>query len=281
MPIPSAGLSQRKNLLEDMARSAMAYAASIGATVDNFANVVLPPGLTLIDDLSNSIQSRWQNATPELFHNFWPHSPNPFEVVKSGVVPSVDKDWAESVINEYLALPYRSQSFDRLSVDVLIGSELYMFADEQFGPRAKALRYWFFPSANLLSPHPLVVYLFVLLLETAVLLGLGAIVAVGLERFVGEDVAFFIASGLAIVWLISIVWLTIRLPFFWRSFSFSRRRTRTLLSHMLAACRELGGKAVSAIRVRELAVKASDEGAGWPSILFVVLDDNIARGGRL
>jgi len=45
---------------------------------------------------------------------------------------------------------------------------------------------------------------------------------------------------------------------------------------------ELNGDGqASTRRLREVAVKAADQGVVWPKPLFLILDDNIARAGRI
>ena len=68
----------------------------------------------------------------------------------------------------------------------------------------------------------------------------------------------------------------------WRNQYKARKQTRDLLIAMAHTYRELDGDGqVSTRRLREVAVRAADQGVVWPKPLFLLLDDNIARSGRI
>ena len=76
--------------------------------------------------------------------------------------------------------------------------------------------------------------------------------------------------------------LTVLLPFAWRDQRKSKRTVRDLILSMAHTYAELSGDgAVSTRRVREVAARAADLGVVWPNPLFLILDANIARVGRL
>jgi hypothetical protein len=75
---------------------------------------------------------------------------------------------------------------------------------------------------------------------------------------------------------------TIALPFEWREQAKSRGDTWKCIRAMVDTYFELRSEGiVSAQRIREVAVKAADIGVAWPGPLFAILDDNIARTGKL
>ena len=84
------------------------------------------------------------------------------------------------------------------------------------------------------------------------------------------------------MFVLDLVVATVTLPFAWRHQRKSRGKVRDLLSVMVSTYSELAGDGqISARRLREVAVRAADLGVVWPAPLFLILDDNIARTGRI
>jgi len=60
------------------------------------------------------------------------------------------------------------------------------------------------------------------------------------------------------------------------------KRQRDLLNAMRYTYGELAGSGpISTRRLREVATRSADSGVAWPAPLFLILDDNITRTGRI
>jgi len=92
----------------------------------------------------------------------------------------------------------------------------------------------------------------------------------------------WIAGTFVVLFFLDLLVSTVFLPFAWRNQRRSKRKVRDLMIAMPHTYGELNGDGqASTRRLREVAVKAADQGVVWPKPLFLILDDNIARAGRI
>ena len=74
--------------------------------------------------------------------------------------------------------------------------------------------------------------------------------------------------------LLQFAFAVLTLPSFWRSRIQERKKVTGLMDRMLVVYNALGSsESISARRTRECIAKTADEGVGWPSSLFTLLDD--------
>lgn len=211
--------------------------------------------------------------------NFWRHEPNPLAFVTAKQVPYIDRAYIESDTGKYLNLPFRSAAMDRLLVDVLIGMEVYGFADEMLNEPKPLLGP---PRSPLNLRHPLRVFLVGQLSSGLIFLGGAALVAFASERsWIGESWAIGISLVLIALFLLGLVTAILAMPFYWRNRSKLRLGVRDKLDSMLGVYQELSSSGpISARRIREIATDATTKGVVWPSPLFALLDDIEGRSGR-
>lgn len=115
-----------------------------------------------------------------------------------------------------------------------------------------------------------------------ILLGLAFLVGTYGPHIIGDTASMWIAGILAGLFVLDLVIATITLPFAWRHQRKGKKQVRDLMVAMAHTYGELSGSGdVSTRRLREVAGKAADAGVVWPKPLFLILDDNIARLGRI
>lgn len=198
----------------------------------------------------------------------WRHDAVSLDAVKRGTQRYVDKDAVQGAVAEYLDLPVRSALIDRCLVDLLIFSEFAGYAkDVHLG----------FPGAGFRKGNGPLGWLIGRLLSALVLLLPAYLIAVSFE---GEW-ADWVAMGLSTIFILESIWSIVMFPFAWRGQISHNAKVLTLLKTMNGVYSELNGEwSVSAGHIRDVAQKATTEGVVWPSSLFVLLDDILARGGR-
>ncbi len=191
------------------------------------------------------------------------------------------RDSLESSASAYLALPYRAPLLERTLIDVLIALEMYSYGEEMLSPRPTYLR-WLPARSPLHQSHALVSYLSTVFWNGLILLGLAYLAMNLFAPLFGTTAANWI-SGFSIgLFLLSFILGTLFLPFNWRQQSKGRRKVRELMMAMVRAYAELGSEgSLSTKRVREVVSKAADIGVVWPGPLYAILDDNLAKTGRL
>lgn len=274
--------SMRYQLLRAFIEAAFDYGVSVGANVETFENEIAPIGTAVETDLYYALRTR-DNQKALDPDNYWFHNNKIMEDVRAGRELKIwNKDIA-NVAEQYLGLPYRVPIFERLLVDVLIAGEMYAFFKEAFGSRAKAEKeFWLSPSASsMLRPHPLWVYLKGVVGVTVILGGLAGILGFAASHWSDAAVSWVMAIC-ALLFVVAFGIATLSLPFEWAAHRKTMRGISDVIMNMNMTYLELDNSSVvSTPRLREVVVKASDVGVGWPPSLFAVLDDNIRRRGQL
>lgn len=198
----------------------------------------------------------------------WRHEAVSLDSVKRGTQKYVDKDAVEEAAAEYLDLPVRSALVDRCLVDLLIFSEFSGYAkDAHLG----------FSGAGFRKGNGPVGWIVGRLLSALVLLLPAYLLAVSFDG----KWADWVAAGLSTIFILESIWSIVMLPFAWRGQISHNAKVSALLKTMNGVYSELRSDwSVSAGHIRDVAQKATLEGVVWPSSLFVLLDDILARGGR-
>ena len=209
----------------------------------------------------------------------WQYPETDLQNIKNGNIPYIDVlDLNEAVIS-YLALPVKSKKIDRMLVDALVTSEISSFArgmlyTPQFGltssPLMKSHPLWQFlkDQANIFS---IIAFIPIVIL----------FMAVELFEF-SEDWALIIGLGFVGLWTLILLLGIFELPKSWALETRQKNKTKELLVEMELVRREIPVDAiVSARHLQERLEKTSEKGAIWPSAVFPLLDDIIARGGVL
>src|ERR1700730_6862119 len=125
-------------LLHEMAKAASDYALKKSIDPDDFELCELSKALAVVNDLRSALVRDWSDKSLD----FWDFHSIPIDKIKADKVPYIDRSSLESVVGDYLAVPYRSQAMDRFLVRVLIAMELYAFGDEMLNEK----RFGLFPA---------------------------------------------------------------------------------------------------------------------------------------
>jgi hypothetical protein len=140
-------------LLSEMAKAASEYALARNIDPVDFENNLLRDALTVVESLRSALVRDWNDRTTL---NYWDDYSSPIEKIKADKVPYIDRSSLEVVVEDYLALPYRSRAMDRILVKLLIAVELYAFCDEMMNEKTFGL----FPARSPLKQrHVLLAYL--------------------------------------------------------------------------------------------------------------------------
>jgi hypothetical protein len=210
--------------------------------------------------------------------DFWDSDARPIDKIKADKVPYIDRSSLESVVGDYLALPYRSQAMDRLLVKVLTAVEFYSFGDEMMNEKS----FGFPPTSPLKQSHVLLAYLRGLLINAVFFGGIAALALWAASKgWIGETSVGWISGTCVALFLLFGVISTLALPFSWYAQAKARQNVRYLLLAIITIYNELRSDGpISAQHIRERISSAAEEGVVWPAPLFAVLDDIIARTGR-
>lgn len=206
-------------------------------------------------------------SSPEL--NVWRHTALDVRAVKSGQQRYIDKHGVEMAAADYLDLSVRTAEVDRCLIDALAFSEFSQFAKEVYtGSGASAFRKGGGP----------VGWLGWRLASAAFLIG----PAIFLSWAFDGQWAGWIAAALIGLFLLETAFSIVMLPANWRAQNKHNAKITSLLQSMHMVYAELDSSGpISAPHIREIAQRATAEGVVWPAVLFVMLDDVIARGGKL
>lgn len=272
--------------LDALSKGAREYAEQNGVGVDEFRDGPLEQARCLVRRLHNAfINDQWETEAerarrdPTKRLNFWRHERNPLTFVATKQIPYIDRAWVESETGHYLNMPFRSAALDRLLVDVLIGMELYAFANEMLNEPKPILGP---PQSPMNLRHPIRVF-FVGQLSNALLYLGGAALSVyaGSVGWIGEGWSIGIAVALVAFFLLAFVLALFAMPFYWRNRSKLQREVREKVDAIAGVYFELASSGpISARHIRELAKQAAAKGVVWPSPLFAMLDDIEKRSGR-
>lgn len=196
--------------LDALSKSAREYAEQNGVGVDEFRDGPLEQARCLVRRLHNAfIDDQWETEAerarrdPTKRLNFWRHERNPLAFVATKQIPYIDRAWVESETGHYLNIPFRSAALDRLLVDVLIGMELYAFANEMLNEPKPLLGP---PQSPMNLRHPIRVFFVGQFSNALFYLGGAALsVCAGSVGWIGESWSIGIAIALVCFFLLALV----------------------------------------------------------------------------
>ncbi len=269
------GRSLYSYLLQEMAKAASDYALKTNIDPDDFELVELGKAIDVVDNLRSALVRDWSDKSLD----FWDSHCSPLDKIKADKVPYIDRLSVESVVGDYLALPYRSQAMDRFLVRILIAMELYAFGDEMLNEKT----FGSFPARSPLKQrHAFLAYLRGQILNGVLYVGIAALaVWASSKGWINESIAWWTSGVCAFLFLLSAALSTFALPFAWRKQASARQHVAKLLSTMATVYNELKSDGpISAKYIRDRATNAAQEAVVWPAPLFALLDDIISRTGR-
>ena len=193
----------------------------------------------------------------------------------------LDRDYLEHATGLNLRLPCREPVMDRLLADTLIALETSAYAKQMLD------EVWFEdlgpPSSPLKRKHPFGLSLkgqFKNLVWTVAVVG----GAVGLYAYgaIGANWAFWISAVWVALAVLSFILATATVPFIWKRHMRARENVFISIGEMLTTYGELQSSGpVSARRLLERLKESNAKGVSWPGPLYALLDDVMARTGRL
>lgn len=277
--------SLRKSLVQEVANAALQYCAATGLDHYQYSNLA-GDGIDVINSLESALTENEkfdlsENAKSDLNWNFWKHDDQPHLRIRQQKFPYMERYNIEEAATSYLALPYRAPLLERTLVDLLIALELYQYSKEMLEKPPIGLR-WLNTGAPLTQKHVLRQYIGGWLSSGLILLGPAYLASNFGPGLIGETASTWTAGIFTVLFLLDRAFSTAILPVAWRGQYKARKQTRSLMTAMAHTYAELSGSGeVSTRRLREVAAKAADQGVVWPKPLFLILDDNIARKGRI
>lgn len=273
--------SESERALNEITKAATEYAMTKGIPVEGgyrgqrFEDV-LSQATSVLTNLRYALRLGDGVGADRL--KLWSHRIQPFHWVKAKRVPEIDRIEVESVIGQYLALPYRSEAIDRLLVDLLIAMELFSYANEMVNGVSIPGIF----STSPLKRSPLLEWLVNFLLSGLIWLIVGtALWGLSLIRLFPTDWLSGANVALGLLFLASVLWTTAWLPRTWWAVAKAKTQIRLLLDQMSGVYCELNSQGpISARHVDQRARSAANAGVIWPAPLFVLLEDILARTGR-
>jgi hypothetical protein len=222
--------------------------------------------------------------------DFWRHAENPLQLVRdhpNGTL--LYKDQVEQTATAYLSQPLRSLLYDRTLVDVLLACEIFLFADEMYGQRKQPWWYTWRQLRNgqLRSPYAISTGSVAKLAFWPWIVGTGvlAIIAAAtaaIAEWLVDGLGIWIVAAMGAWWLMNNALTIMEFPKLSRKLADWRNVVDGLTDRMLVTYAQMQSDGViSARHILDSAKKAAEAGVVWPAPLFVVLEDVIARGGRL
>jgi hypothetical protein len=278
------GYSLRKALVTDVAQAALQHCQATGRDVHVFKDLA-GSGVDIVDSVEYSLTENKrfdlsENAKPEFNWNFWEHE-KPHVIIKAQKLPYISRFGIQEVATSYLDLPYRAPLLERTIVDILIALELYAFSKEILEKPPVGMPWT--TRSPLQQKHALRRYLVGQFWGGLTFLGLAYLVGTYGPTLIGETASAWVAGTFVVFFFLDLVFSTVfLLPVAWRKQRRSKGKVRDLMIAMSHTYSELSGEGqVSTRRLREVAARAADDGVVWPKALFLILDDNIARIGRI
>jgi hypothetical protein len=276
--------SLRRRLVTDVTKAAMEHALAAAQDVETFRDFA-GQGVGIVNGLeygltANKRMDLSENAKSVVNWNFWLHDDRPHVRIKAQNFPHIDRFSIEQDAYSYLDLPYRAPLLERTIVDILIATELFAYGKEMFEKLPVGFRW--LSQSPMRQKHILRKYFGSRILGAVIFLGPAFLAGTFAPQLIGQTASDWIAGILVGLFFLDLVIATIAIPFAWRHQRKSKRTVRDLLKEMASTYAELSGDGdVSTRRLREVAARAADSGVVWPKPLFLLLDDNIARTGRL
>ena len=246
-----------RNQLEEMAKAALNYAITKNIDPHDFELNTLQGGLEVVEWLRWALVEKPDNKTLD----FWDQHSRPLDRIKADNVPYIDRSALEKVVDDYLALPYRSRAMDRLLIKVLVAVELYQFGDVMINKKSFAYRL----QSPLNQTHTLLAYLRGLLINAIFLGGIAGLALWAISGWIGETAAVWIAGISVSLFLVLSAISTFALPFSWRTQIKAQGNVRNLFLEMNTIYRELRSDGpISAQHIRDRANHATQIGVVWP-----------------
>ncbi len=234
---------------------------------------------SLVFDLMHAAMSYENDYAKREEPNFWRHAAQPVYEIKNKSYRLMFKGEVESAADRYLSQPLRSQLYDRTLVDMLLGLELYLFADEMIHPiKIPGLP----ANSPLKQPHPLWTAFSSIAVATLVLGGIIWLTGSAMSGDRIGDWGGWVVGLCILLWIINALWTVIALPFVWKRHFAARKKALGILDAMLSTYAQMQSDSlISARHVLDSVNGSAAQGVVWPSPIFVLLEDVIARGGRL
>jgi hypothetical protein len=277
--------SLRKSLVQDVAQAALQHCVATEQDTYAYSNLA-GDGIGIVNSLEYALTENKkfdfsENAKREFNWNFWRHDDRPHFLIRQKKFQYMDRYGVEEAATTYLALPYRAPYLERILVDLLIALEMYGYCKEMLEKLPIGWR-WVPSRSPLTQKHVIRQYIGGWFWSGLILLGPAYLAGNFGPGLFGETASMWIAGIFVVLFLLDRGFSTFMLPFAWRNQWKARKLTRELMIAMAHTYGELSGDGqVSTRRLREVAAKAADQGVVWPKPLFLMLDDNIARLGRI
>lgn len=212
-------------------------------------------------------------------HNgrLWGHKSFLMGDVRGKLLPVFQRREIEQVAGGYIKGHFKTQTVDRLMVDLLVGMEFAQYAQSVIHA----------PHVPFLAPSVMkrgvILEWFFGRIIAAVLGYVGYLVFWGLDKIGLFPNSWLWLVGLILTgfWLLDALWGTVMLPKVWMHTRKAKQTIQGQLNHMSLTYTALGSDGpVSVQHVTGLANRAAEAGVVWPAPLFVLLEDIGARGGR-
>ncbi len=207
----------------------------------------------------------------------WSHKSFLIGDVRGKLLPTFQRSEIEQIAGSYVKGDLKTQTVDRLLVDLLVGMEFAQYAETVIHT----------PHVPLLAPSVMkrgvVFEWFIGRIIAAVLGYVGYMVFWGLDKIGLFPNSWLWLVGLILtgLWLLDAAWGTLMLPKVWMETRKAKQTVEGLLNHMSLTYSALSSDGpVSVQHVTGLANRAAEAGVVWPAPLFVLLEDIGARGGR-
>lgn len=207
----------------------------------------------------------------------WSHRGFLLQDVKANLLPDLQRYEIEQIAGGYVNGTSKTQTVDRLLVDLLVALEFAQYAQTTVNA----------PHIPFLAPNVLkrgaIVEWFVGRIIAAVIVYVILVIFWGLSRIGLFPDSWVSGVGLIVtcLWLLDAAWGTIMLPKAWMATRKAKQTILGLLNHMSLTYAALASDGpVSAQHVTGLVNRAAEAGVVWPGPLHVLLEDITARGGR-
>lgn len=272
--------SQSGWMLRALCYAAADHDSAAGTSVEDFRDRTFNALCALVDDLRQAVTPWSEREKGKL--DFWTMSPRqPFvEVKRDKKAPEIDRSKIEEAADRYLRLPYRCAEFDRLLVYMLAAAEMYAYGEKVL---VKTPGLWIFGlSASPLYPHPIRNW-FIGQAWNLVIFGLPIGIAWWLagKEWIEEETAFWIAVGSGGIFLLLLGISIIALPLFIYRSAREKASTLNRMQAMYTAYTAIQQRGlISARHVTQCLELGAAQDVVWPGLLYVLLDDIVARGGR-
>lgn len=274
--------SNRFKLHQELLREAVRYSDETGL-LESDLEVLGYRIYEFLEELATSFQaydSDFGTESSQVNDQFekwqlWKHQEVDFEKIKRGDTPYVDRDALIRATAQYLALPIRNKTVDRTLVDSLIGVEVFEFSKQMFSRPKYGL-----DEGPLSKPHPLKRFLSSQIQSFLVIAALPITILLGLSAYFDYQAnwPYFVSIGLAGTWGIGLLADLMGLPTYWLSDTKMKRQIKAITLSMIFVYKEITfSQRVSPVHLRELLKNTVAERISWPSLLYVLLDDIIAR----